>query len=138
MIVSVRYLSVVATVLGAAAVVGCGSDKPAKPSAGSPPGISSPQIVLEGDDHSHGPALSAEDQALADAQKVGPVTGEEFGGEMGPPVKLVVKGEPIFICCKGCEKKINADPDKYLAKVADLKSGKSDTSKPEEPKPQDN
>ena len=70
--------------------------------------------------------MSEEDQALADLQKVCPVSGEELGGDMGPPVKLVVKGEPIFICCKACEKKINADPDKYLAKVAELKAAKSE------------
>ena len=137
MVVSVRWLAGVATMFCAAVLVGCGSDSPSKPSTGRPPGISSPQVVEDGDDHSHGPALSAEDQALADAQKVCPVSDEELGS-MGAPVKLIVKGEPIFICCKGCEKKINADPDKYLAKVADLKSGKSDTPKPEEPKPQDN
>jgi hypothetical protein len=74
----------------------------------------------EGEDHSTGPELSPTDQALADQQKVCPVSDEELGG-MGPPIKLVVKGEPVFICCKGCEKKVNADPDKYLAKVAQLK-----------------
>ena len=138
MAVTARWLIGVAVMFCAAALVGCGSDTPSKPSAGRPPGISSPQVAEESNDHSHGPALSAEDQALADAQKVCPVTGEEFGGDMGPPVKLIVQGEPIFICGKGCEKKINADPDKYLAKVAELKRGKSDTPKPEENKPQDN
>ena len=138
MVVSVRWLAGVATMFCAAVFVGCGSDTPSKPSAARPPGTPSRQLAEEVDDHSHGPALSPEDQALADAQKVCPVTGEEFGGDMGPPVKLIVQGEPIFICCTGCEKKIKADPDKYLAKVAELKGSKSDTPKSEENKPQDN
>jgi hypothetical protein len=84
----------------------------------------------EGEDHSTGPELSAADQALADVQGLCPVSDEELG-TMGPPIKLTVKGEPLFICCKGCEKKVNADPDKYLAKVAQLKKAKSDQVSPD-------
>jgi hypothetical protein len=117
----VRPLATVSTLFCAAAFVGCGSGTQSKQAAGTPPGISAPQLAAE-TDHSGGPALSAEDQALADAQKLCPVTDEELGShDMGAPVKLIVNGEPIFICCKGCEKKVNADPDKYLAKVAELK-----------------
>jgi len=76
-------------------------------------------------DHSHGTALSPEDQKIADLQKVCPVSDEPLGGPMGPPVKLVVKGEPIFICCKSCTEEVNADPDKFLAKVAQLKKANS-------------
>jgi hypothetical protein len=77
-----------------------------------------------GSDHSPGPELSAEDKALAEQQKICPVSDEELGG-MGPPVKLVVKGKPVFICCKSCAKQVNADPDKFLAKVAALKGTSS-------------
>ena len=138
MVHSVRWLAGALTMFCTAALVGCGSDKPSKPATGSPPRTSSPQAIHEGEDHSPGPALSAEDQALADAQKVCPVSGEEFGGDMGPPVKLVVKGEPIFICCKSCEKKINEDPGKYLAKVAELKKGKGGEGSPGESRPEQN
>jgi hypothetical protein len=41
---------------------------------------------------------------------------------MGPPVKLVIKGQPVFLCCGGCEKKALANPDKTLAKVEELKA----------------
>jgi hypothetical protein len=122
MFLSIRPLATVTMFSCAAALVGCGSDTQTKPAAGSPPGISAPRVAAETDDHSGGPALSAEDKALADAQKFCPVTDEELGShDMGAPVKLIVNGEPIFICCKGCEKKVTADPDKYLAKVAELK-----------------
>jgi hypothetical protein len=97
---------------------------------GSSTGVKSPEtkakmIAPDDHDHSHGPELSKEDQALAALQKVCPVSDEELGG-MGTPVKLTVKGEAVFICCKSCEKSINADPDKYLEKVAALKKANSD------------
>lgn len=60
--------------------------------------------------------LSPEDRALAENQKVCPVSGEPLGA-MGAPVKLDVKGQPVFICCEGCKDKILSNPDEYLAKL---------------------
>lgn len=60
--------------------------------------------------------LSAADAKLAKAQAVCPVSGEELGS-MGSPVKVDVKGQTVFLCCKSCLKDLNADPDKYLAKL---------------------
>jgi hypothetical protein len=33
----------------------------------------------------------------------------------------MVKDQPVFLCCKGCQKKALADPDKTLAKVKELR-----------------
>lgn len=64
-----------------------------------------------------GPAkLSAEDQALADKQKVCPVTDGDLGS-MGTPIKVMVKDRPVFICCDHCKESLLADPDKFLAKL---------------------
>lgn len=63
-------------------------------------------------------ALGAEDAKLAKAQGKCPVTGETLGGKMGTPVKVMVGDKPVFICCPSCKKKLLADPDKYLAKLA--------------------
>jgi hypothetical protein len=60
--------------------------------------------------------LSEADRALAEKQKVCPVSGELLGS-MGKPVKVTVKGRTVFLCCSGCEAAINKDPDKYLAKL---------------------
>ncbi len=60
--------------------------------------------------------LSDEDRKLAEAQKVCPVSDEPLGS-MGVPQKLTVKGKTVFICCEGCREKLEADPDKYLAKI---------------------
>ena len=76
----------------------------------------------ESEDHSGGPELSAEDQTLASAQKLCPVSDDELGS-MGNPIKEMVQGEPVFLCCKGCIKKLHANEEKYLARVAELKKG---------------
>ncbi len=61
-------------------------------------------------------ALSPADRALAQKQKVCPVSGEPLGS-MGTPYKVTVKGRDVFLCCKGCEGEIKANPDEYLAKL---------------------
>jgi YHS domain-containing protein len=57
-----------------------------------------------------------DDKTLIARQKVCPVTGEPLGS-MGPPFKVVVNGRTVFLCCKGCEKKIRQNPEKYFAKL---------------------
>lgn len=66
--------------------------------------------------------LPAEDRALATAQGYCVVMQNSRLGEMGPPLKITVKDQPVFLCCKGCKKKAEADPDKTLAKVEELKA----------------
>lgn len=66
--------------------------------------------------------LSKEDHALADAQKFCPIQPDIRLGEMGPPVKITLKGEPVFLCCEEVQAKAEADPDKTLAKVKELKA----------------
>ncbi len=60
-------------------------------------------------------ATQADASAIA-AQKVCPVMDEPLGG-MGTPIKVMVGDKPIYLCCKGCIKKIQAEPAKYLTMV---------------------
>lgn len=60
--------------------------------------------------------LSAEDQVLAARQKICPVTGEPLDS-MGGPVKAVIAGRTVFLCCEGCAPALRKDPAKYLAKL---------------------
>jgi len=60
--------------------------------------------------------LSEEDRALAEKQKICPVSGQPLGS-MGVPVKVTVKDRDVFLCCEGCRGSIVEDPDKYLAKL---------------------
>jgi hypothetical protein len=66
--------------------------------------------------------LPPEDRKLAEEQKYCVIEDDNRLGEMGVPIKLMVKGQPVFICCKGCRKAAEGDPDKTLAKVKELKA----------------
>ena len=57
------------------------------------------------------------DQAAIAAQKVCPVSGEDLFS-MGGPLKVSRGDQSVFICCKGCLKKIQAGPDEYLGALA--------------------
>ena len=48
------------------------------------------------------------------------VSGEELSS-MGDPHVFTHNGQEIKMCCKGCVKKFNADPDKFLKVIADGK-----------------
>jgi len=70
--------------------------------------------------------LSPEDRALAEKQKYCvEQTDERLGGSMGVPIKLIIKGEPVFICCGGCKKSVLKDEDKALAKAKELREKNS-------------
>ncbi len=73
--------------------------------------------------------LSPEDRKLAEAQRLCPVLKSRLGS-MGRPVKLLLNGQPVFLCCKGCEAEARARPEKTLATVRELQSGKAATIAP--------
>lgn len=60
--------------------------------------------------------LPAADRAAAEKQRICPVSGQLLGS-MGTPIKVTVKGQEVFLCCAGCKKSIEDDPDTYLAKL---------------------
>ena len=66
--------------------------------------------------------LSPEDRPLAEDQKYCAVMTDSRLGSMGVPVKLMVKGEPVFVCCKGCNQTALKHPDETLKTVAELKA----------------
>lgn len=102
--------------LAALAVAGCNTNKD-KPHADAPAVPTKPDEVA-----TERAKLDPADRASVDAQEWCVVQTEERLGSMGPPVKLDIKGQPVFICCKGCKRKAEADPDKTLTKVAELKA----------------
>jgi hypothetical protein len=61
-------------------------------------------------------SASDEDRLLAERQKLCPVTGEPLDS-MGGPVKVVVDGRTVFVCCKSCEKPLRAKAAQYLPKL---------------------
>jgi hypothetical protein len=66
--------------------------------------------------------LDPADQKLAEAQKFCPILKSRLGS-MGKPIKLSLKGEPVFLCCKGCEKEAKDHTDQTLESVRQLKAG---------------
>jgi hypothetical protein len=65
--------------------------------------------------------LSRVDRRLAEAQGSCPVLGGKLGG-MGMPVKIIIKDQPVFLCCKACEEEARSNPEKTLARVERLKA----------------
>jgi hypothetical protein len=66
--------------------------------------------------------LSPDDRKLAEQQKYCVMQTEELLGSMGTPIKLTIKDTPVFICCNGCKKDAEANPDKTLKTLAELKT----------------
>jgi len=58
--------------------------------------------------------LSPSDRALAEKQRICPVTNMPLGS-MDTPIKVDVNGRPVFICCEGCREELLAEPAKHLA-----------------------
>ena len=64
--------------------------------------------------------LSSDDRKLAEAQKFCAIMTTNRLGVMGTPLKVMIKGQPVFLCCRGCQSKALAKPDATLATVAAL------------------
>lgn len=111
-----------------------GGGTPSAPSGNAGPGGAS-------DDHQHDHAIiaapigSAANRGGAEllpspkqvtapygGQKLCPVTDDELGS-MGAPIPVTVRGQTIWVCCRGCVAKLQRDPDKYLRKVAAERAG---------------
>ena len=65
--------------------------------------------------------LSPEDRGFAEAQGNCPIQQDNRLGSMGTPVKVMIKGQPVFLCCKGCEDEALEHPDQTLAKAEKVK-----------------
>lgn len=70
--------------------------------------------------------LGAEDRKLAEAQSFCAVQPDNRLGIMGVPVKVMVKGNPVFLCCEGCSRKALKEAEKTLEKVKELKEKGAD------------
>lgn len=62
--------------------------------------------------------LTEADQPLIERQRVCPVMDQPLG-EHGKPLKVVIDGRPIFVCCQGCIDKVVRNSDFYFRKAAD-------------------
>ena len=119
--------------VAALALAGCGSGEPSNQPGPASQGTGrgdavkpeeAAEIKAERD------KLPAADRAAVDAQEWCAVNTKSRLGSMGPPVKVTVKDQAVYLCCDGCETKALANPDKTLASVADLKAKKAGQATP--------
>lgn len=66
--------------------------------------------------------MADEAKAKPDLLTTCPVSGDKLG-EMGKPVVFTYKDQEVKLCCKGCKKDFDKDPEKYmkLIRAADKK-----------------
>lgn len=80
--------------------------------------------------------MAALDKAVIDQQGTHyvlakcPVSGEEFGGDMGKPVDVVVAGRLVRLCCKSCKPEVEKDPAKFVGVVDKARTGHDDKHDP--------
>ena len=64
--------------------------------------------------------LAPEDRAIAEKQVFCAIDQDSPLGSTGPILKVNCKGQPVFLCCKGCEAEAKAHPDETLTKFQQL------------------
>ena len=66
--------------------------------------------------------LSPEDRKLAEAQVFCAVDQGSPLGSIGPIQKVMIKGQPVFLCCKGCLAEAQTHPDETLVQFQKMMS----------------
>jgi uncharacterized protein (TIGR02231 family) len=64
--------------------------------------------------------LSPDDRRLAEAQIYCAIDHESALGTMGPIIKVMAKGQPMFVCCRGCEAEVKRHPDDAILQLQKL------------------
>jgi hypothetical protein len=65
--------------------------------------------------------LSAADRRLAETQRFCAIQTDNRLGSMGPPIKIMIQSQPVFLCCPGCRQEATDHPNQTLARVDKLK-----------------
>ncbi|MBX9624630.1 MAG: hypothetical protein K2X82_12550 [Gemmataceae bacterium] len=127
----VRCIACLAVAVAAAAGTGCSSGRGCR--GGGPANAPAPPVPVAAAPASPGVAVApqpgpaslppAPAAARYGGQKTCPVMGDVLG-EMGEPIPVAVKGQTVYVCCRGCVAKVRRDPDKYLAVVAAERAGR--------------
>jgi uncharacterized protein (TIGR03000 family) len=74
--------------------------------------------------------LDAEDRKAAEAQRFCAVQEGIRLGTMGVPVKVMVKSQPVFLCCEWCVKMAQGNPEQTLEQVKKIQTKKATSSSP--------
>ena len=87
------------------------------------PGKSGASSKLSADDLAEIKKLPKDEQDVALAQVVCPVSAHNLGS-MGMPLKVSAEGRTFYLCCDECQKELKTDPKAVIAKLDKLKAGK--------------
>jgi hypothetical protein len=108
---------------------GRGEEKPDQPPAHAPrrpKAEPEPRVAVaapDAEDLKNIEQLPEADRQLAVAQRTCPVTGAPLGS-MGVPVKITLRGQTVFLCCKGCAGKAKKEPEETLRRLSQLATTK--------------
>jgi hypothetical protein len=95
-------------------VAGCSKQRPEQSSTPEPTASVEADVKSEIDKAMA--ELSPEDRALAETQKICPVSDQPLGS-MGQPIKVTVNGQHVFVCCEACIDELKANFDKFVDKL---------------------
>jgi hypothetical protein len=79
----------------------------------APPAAVAPRVVRAAPATITFAKATQADQAAIKAQRVCKVSGEPLGS-MGMPIKVTRGNTSVFLCCQGCVKSVQANPDRFL------------------------
>jgi len=100
------------------AVAGCGGADTGKSESSAPAAHSGEDAEIKAN---LAKLPSVEDRTIAQAQKLCPISNEPLGS-MGVPVKVMLEDQPVFLCCKSCDKRAKDNPAKTLARAKEFKA----------------
>ena len=70
--------------------------------------------------------LSTDDQMIAKKQRFCALLAENQLGSMGTPIKLMIEGQPVFLCCDACRESALSNPQSTLGNAKKLSGAKRD------------
>lgn len=115
------YSIAIVAALGSLILAGCTNSPTGKPAKEEPKSASATPDGPDAKIQAALAKLSPADRKLAEAQKWCAVQTKNRLGTMDTPIKVMINDQPVFLCCESCEDRAKANPDKTLAKVAELK-----------------
>jgi len=112
---AIRYFALLT--IGVAVIVGCSKRNDAPPAKTDAAQAPAPKAEDEAKIKTALAKLSDADRPLAESQKFCPVQKSRLGS-MGKPARIELDGQPVFLCCAGCEDDARANAKKTLEQVA--------------------
>ncbi len=73
--------------------------------------------------------LSPQDQKLVKEQRFCPIMTYDRLGSMGTPLKVMIEGKPVFLCCKGCVEDAQKGGEKTVKAVMKLRDSAATLAK---------